>query len=495
MASVTDFKRSTSGAKLRLQKQFLQPPASVKSRSSLFPGGWQLWFLSGLALGFSVWIAGRAYLQTALVDQLKHAQNEQSAIQAIEGLLQLNGAAAAQIVHGLTHEDFVVANAAYSALNKRMDDWNKLEPADNVRRLKQLMSQMQTLPPAPDSDHRILVTGIASRVYAQAMTMKEPGVNDILTMCKQLLQGESQPASQPASNIANESTGGRSEEIDVPKSNPVYPPLPPLDSVSGSNASPIMRTVSTPQISDETYTDTGNYTADLDRMPSSGLSSRSSMPRLSASEHIAASSARTTVQLVAMPKTLPLQESASPTPSVAGRHTVSMRVSDDTGYEDQNSARPSTALEHGSTQPDTSTESEASEPLDAQTLAGIDRLTIDQLVRLLASSQPRITQAASLALKRKGMSDDKLALAVSLANGTTEERQSLLLEIAKSDTIDPRPWLLWMADEGDSRVREQAIGLLSPLLDNEVRRQLRLLLNSERDERIAQTIRRVLLQP
>jgi hypothetical protein len=60
------------------------------------------------------------------------------------------------------------------------------------------------------------------------------------------------------------------------------------------------------------------------------------------------------------------------------------------------------------------------------------------------------------------------------------------------EDVDARPWLLWMAEDGQESVRQHAVALLTPLVDNDVRRQLRLLLNREGDEKVAQTIRQVL---
>ncbi len=131
----------------------------------------------------------------------------------------------------------------------------------------------------------------------------------------------------------------------------------------------------------------------------------------------------------------------------------------------------------------------------ASIISGMEALSIEELVRLLPSMQPRVSQAASLLLRRKGMSEQNLTLAMELATGDADKRQALLQALVRRDDIDPRPWLLWMASDGEASVREQAIGLLSPLIDNEIRRQLRLLLNKERDEQVSQTIRRVLVQP
>lgn len=138
----------------------------------------------------------------------------------------------------------------------------------------------------------------------------------------------------------------------------------------------------------------------------------------------------------------------------------------------------------------------AADSQSAITLSGIESLQIDQLVRLLSSVQPRVSQAATLALRQRGMPEENLEMAIQLATGSTEVRQTILNQIAQRDDMDVRPWLLWMATEGEEPVRRQAVSLLKPIAadDMDVRRQLRLLLNKERDEQVAHTIRQVLVK-
>ncbi len=134
-----------------------------------------------------------------------------------------------------------------------------------------------------------------------------------------------------------------------------------------------------------------------------------------------------------------------------------------------------------------------SEP-SAKMLAGIDQLPIQELVRLLGSVQPKIAQAAALALRRHGMSESKLELAMELATGTEQRRLEIIDQFPSRTDIDPRVWLLWMAQDGQTEVRARAIAQLSSMLDQDVMRELRMLLNRERDPEVAQTIRRLLVQ-
>jgi hypothetical protein len=127
-------------------------------------------------------------------------------------------------------------------------------------------------------------------------------------------------------------------------------------------------------------------------------------------------------------------------------------------------------------------------------MQGFDQLNIDQLVRLLASVQPQVAQQAALALRAQGFPDERLALASELATALPEQQIDLLQQIALRSDLDPRPWLLWMAEDGQPEVRRQAIGLLSSMAhDLQLQRDLRRLLAQERDERVAHSIRQVLL--
>ena len=116
-----------------------------------------------------------------------------------------------------------------------------------------------------------------------------------------------------------------------------------------------------------------------------------------------------------------------------------------------------------------------------------------ELVRLLASDQAEVTKAASLALRHHGLSDYKIELASELAVGSAARRLELIQHIASSSEIDPRPWLTWMAEDGQPEVRRMAISLLSSMLDEQVQRSLRILMAREPDSQIKDLLRKVLL--
>jgi HEAT repeat protein len=126
-------------------------------------------------------------------------------------------------------------------------------------------------------------------------------------------------------------------------------------------------------------------------------------------------------------------------------------------------------------------------------LGEVTKIEIAELVRLLASDNPDITKAATLALRNHGLSDCRIELASELATGSAVRRMELIQQLAVSPDLDPRPWLVWMAEDGQPEVRRLAVSLLSSMLDPEIERSMRMLLFREQDEPTRDQIRKVLL--
>ena len=434
-------------------------------RSLLLPGGFLLWCLIGLAIGLSAWLGGRTYLKQALTAQLSGASTEEVALQSIDALLRLDANATIEVSRGLAHPEFMVANAAFRALGGQLDAWTKLEPADRLMRMQQVVTELERIPEDIDQDHRILVSGLASRIYADTLSNREDGANGVLEACRRIL-ARTDPnhlAAQPGANRLGYEPAASTQNFQptpLPSSadetSPVPPPLAPLTAPVESR--PITYAPESIKLSDRVESE----------------SPKRSMSRMSLSDAPEDSSAH--MHLTAGANSLPQATSQDG----LGRPSY--------GLSPSASSRSRIIPQDVEPLPDASSQAEP-----PATLGGIDELPIDQLVRLLASVQPRVSQAADLALRARGMSDENLELAIGLATGSAKDRQELLGQLVARDDLDARPWLLWMAADGEDQVRQYAIGLLMPLAnDYDVRRQLRLLLNKERDEKVAQTIRRVL---
>lgn len=455
-------------------------------RAQLLPGGPMLWCLVGLAIGLSVWIGGRTYLKRTLADQLTSASSEDVALQSIDALLRLDANATIEVSRGLAHPEFMVANAAFRALGGQLDAWTKLEPADRLLRMQKVVAELERIPDDIDQDHRILVSGLASRIYADTLSNREVGSGDVLEACRRIL-ARTDPEHVPT-RVARLDVSGVPTPTplttplpsSVEDPSPVPPPLAPLEPALDPGSS-----ASSPEPEPVRLSDQASRVA-----PKRNGMSRMS---LSDSEMPAADEPSGRMHLTSGPSALPRSTSAAKATLViasTGDATAVLPTWKTQETVDplsqSSSSRTRTIPQHVEPLP-----GESAEPPAVQ-LSGIEQLPIDQLVRLLSSVQPRVSQAAALTLRQRGMSEENLELAIQLATGTTDTRQQLLSELVERENLDARPWLLWMAADGQDVVRQHAVALLQPLIDNDVRRQLRLLLNKERDDKVAQTIRRVL---
>ena len=443
-------------------------------RAHLLPGGVVLWCLVGLAIGLTVWLGGRTYLKRVLAEQLVSASSEEVALQSIDALLRLDANATIEVSRGLAHPEFMVANAAFRALGGQLDAWTKLDPADRLLRMQQVVTELERIPESIDQDHRILVSGLASRIYADTLSNREQGASEVLEACRRVLArtdsirlaaqpGTNRQGFQPAASTQNYQPTPLPSNAD--EVSPVPPPLAPL--TTPIEKRPVSAAPESARTSDRVEADSPKRT--MTRMSLSDAQDDSSvhMHLTAGANALPQATGGTRATTAAMP-TLQTTESADP---------LSASASSRSRFIPQDiEPLPGAASE--------------TEPV--ATLGGIDELPIDQLVRLLASVQPRVSQAANVTLRKRGMSDENLELAIKLATGSVELRQELLSQLVQRDDLDARPWLLWMAADGQDQVRQHAVGLLMPLADNDVRRQLRLLLNKERDEKVAQTIRQVL---
>jgi HEAT repeat protein len=130
---------------------------------------------------------------------------------------------------------------------------------------------------------------------------------------------------------------------------------------------------------------------------------------------------------------------------------------------------------------------------DQPNLAGIEKLEIAELIRLLGHDNADVAKAAALGLRYKGLSDSKIQLASELATGSANQRLELIQQLATSGEMDPRPWLVWMGEDGQPEVRKMAIALLIHMADENVYRSLRNLAARESDSHIKEMITRALL--
>jgi hypothetical protein len=132
---------------------------------------------------------------------------------------------------------------------------------------------------------------------------------------------------------------------------------------------------------------------------------------------------------------------------------------------------------------------------DQPTIRGIEKLPFEKLLPLLTSSQRKILQDVSKELMRRGLSRPQLEMAIDLAQGDADRRLTLMDQLVRiqDPEFDSIPWLVWMAENADAKVRRKAVALLGSMSNQDAVRNLRLLKLREPDSAIADQISQVLL--
>jgi hypothetical protein len=131
-------------------------------------------------------------------------------------------------------------------------------------------------------------------------------------------------------------------------------------------------------------------------------------------------------------------------------------------------------------------------PLDPISDNPLEAYDTRSVIGFLASPQPPLELAARGELIRRGFRDADLVLASRLVSADESVRMDMVREISNRSDIDPRTWLLWLADDASRWVRLEAVSILGTMDDPAVKEALRDRLSSERDLGVASRLRKVL---
>src|SRR5690606_30428922 len=99
-------------------------------------------------------------------------------------------------------------------------------------------------------------------------------------------------------------------------------------------------------------------------------------------------------------------------------------------------------------------------PLEPAPERPLRTLSTKGVIALLASKQAVTADQAVQELSRRGLGKEEIRIASQLAAPQIEVRLGLLESIVRRTDIDPRPWLLWLAEDSDRDVRLQAVTAL-----------------------------------
>jgi hypothetical protein len=113
------------------------------------------------------------------------------------------------------------------------------------------------------------------------------------------------------------------------------------------------------------------------------------------------------------------------------------------------------------------------------------------VIGLLASNQAAARDQAVEELVRRGLSNEEIRIANQLAAPQVEVRLGLLDSIIRRSDLDPRPWLLWLAEDTNREVRIRAVTALEAMNDTAVTATLRKRLSVEDDPAVIALLRQL----
>ncbi len=133
----------------------------------------------------------------------------------------------------------------------------------------------------------------------------------------------------------------------------------------------------------------------------------------------------------------------------------------------------------------------ALQPLRQLSQSSLESFDTKSVIGLLGSEQADLRDQAVDELVRRGLSNEEIRVANQLASPIVDVRIGLLESIANRTDIDPRPWLLWLAEDSNREVRLRAISSLATMNDSAVKQNLRKRLPNEQDPIVIAHLRRV----
>ncbi len=130
------------------------------------------------------------------------------------------------------------------------------------------------------------------------------------------------------------------------------------------------------------------------------------------------------------------------------------------------------------------------QPVRQLTHSSLEAFDTKSVIQLLGASTAKMHDQAVDELVRRGLSNEEIRVANQLASPILDVRLGLLDSIANRTDVDPRPWLLWLAEDANREVRLRAISSLASMNDPAVKKALRGRLAAESDQTVAARIRR-----
>lgn len=445
--------------------------------SGSLPGGWLPWSVGGLLAGVvfstvSFWFV-RKELTVAL-----GADDPTRAILAIESLSQLESNYARSVIEGIKNPNYEIASASMKAVQNLLYRQTEQGSDAEVLETLQLLTNMPADIPA-DSQSLIREALVDFR---QTYTAEQQGLEQAIAMVTDYL------ATNPELSVSADSIlAAAPEEPEIRIDEPTA-----RISESSSVPPPLAETTEPPA----KLPNSGSYAlrdpANLALEKNHALGSTPDpqamnigsqpFPQDGTYQHFADNPANSSIpqgmQTLQPPQTI---ETSSRQPNGYPAYSQSGSL----GMAEPLGAPAQVARSVG--------EGSRMALSDERVVSGLEQRNGRQLVKLLASGNGNWRKAAVLELRSRGWTDTEIQLASELATGSEIRRRELVEQISRSMDMDPKFWLLWMAEAGEPSVRKLSVSLLSSMVDTDVERALRIIAMRETDASVRETISRTLL--
>jgi hypothetical protein len=475
------------------------PKASQVSPAAIGrPWRRRLFLVAGM-LGFSLFIwswpaLSQTWIRRQWTAQLVSAETAEEQMESIAGLRAFLPESLPAVLSGLESEDLRTSQFAYQSLDEYLSGLLQIPLNDRRARVQNFVAALDARAELYHPSAQNFVTALASKVYTSNLDDLHPMASDIAMRSERLMQPSDKipnpvrgdvesPMTRVASNPITQSLSDQSEVTEQLSAEPAR--IAGLSATGGQRQS----------LSDSIENLEPSVTTLISDLP--GIRSQAARDPTAAASGLATSrSSPEESELIAS------------IPILSG--DANSRLSDNPPFRETafaiapRSERLVLAPEDGSNSVGSYESVEAksspytSQRLEAeveQTLLGIEQMASDDVVRLLTSVQPRIVQRAFAELSLRGFSEMQLENLALLANGTSAVRIKTLDALAAKAEMNPLPWLIWMAEEGDRAVRLHAVTLLGSIGNLESQRELRMLSRRERDREVSERISQALLIP
>ena len=462
------------------------------------PGGWIPWTVGGVLAGVMLSTVSFWFVKSELTSALL-ADDPSRAMLALESISQLESDYAKTILPGISNPNYEIATASMKAFQEILDMQVDASLQAEVNESLQLLL---SLPEDIPADSQALVTDALLNFQSKHREKEEalPEAFELVSgflQSKNLLQALPETSltttNSPASISIDEPTARISDSASVP---------PPLDNPTDGEGNDIS-TLELPLVEPQKLSN-----QQLNVLPAvpAGPVSQPYGSNPTTQQYVATdngiASQQNEASLNGQARQFQYQQPIEAVPQQPTRNyteTISRQpnfTSPDSlpGSGKLNDFQAAEPLTGGAPQIARSVGNGNRMVLSGESMVGgLETRNDRQVVKLLASGNGEWRKAAALELRTRGWNDFKLQLASELATGSELRRRELVERLARSMDLDPKFWLLWMAEEAEPSVRRLSVSLLSSMVDTDVERALRLIARRETDESVRKAISKTLL--